>query len=34
MILLRLIAICFVTYLMLASAEVNAQDRADRLRAD
>lgn len=33
MILLRLIAICFVTCLMLASAEVNAQDRADRLRA-
>lgn len=33
MILLRLVAIYFVTCLMLASAEVNAQDRAERLRA-
>src|SRR4029434_10675580 len=33
MILLRVMAICFVTCTMLASAGVNAQDRADQLRA-
>ena len=33
MILLRVMAICFVTWMMLAPAEVNAQDKADQLRA-
>ena len=32
MISLRVMAICFVTCMMLASAEVNAQDKADQLR--
>ena len=33
MIILKVMAICFVTCMMLASAEVNAKDRADQLRA-
>jgi hypothetical protein len=33
MILLRVIAVCIVTCMMLASADVNAQDRAAQLRA-
>jgi ketosteroid isomerase-like protein len=33
MILLKVLAICFLTCMMLASTEENAQDRADQLRA-
>lgn len=33
MIILKVMALCFVTCMMLASAEVNAKDRADQLRA-
>ena len=33
MILLRVMAVCFLACMMLASAEVHAQDRADQLRA-
>lgn len=33
MILLRVMAVCFVTFTMLASTQVNAQDKADQLRA-
>ena len=33
MIILKVMDICFVTCMMLASADVNAQDRADQLRA-
>ena len=33
MIVLKVMAICVVTCMMLASAEVNAKDRADQLRA-
>ncbi len=33
MILLRVMAICFGTCMMLASTEVNALDKADQLRA-
>ena len=33
MILLRVMAVCIVTCMMLTSTEVNAQDRADQLRA-
>lgn len=33
MILLRVMAVCFVTCTMLASTQVNAQDKADQLRA-
>jgi len=33
MILVRMMAICFVTFTMLASAEASAQDEADELRA-
>ena len=32
MIVLRVVAVCFVSCMMLASAEVNAQDKADQLR--
>ena len=33
MIIFRVMAVCFVTCMILASTEVNAQGRADRLRA-
>ena len=33
MIVLRVVAVCFVSFMMLASAEVNAQDKADQLRS-
>jgi ketosteroid isomerase-like protein len=33
MILFRVVGICFVTCMMLAPTEVNAQDKADQLRA-
>src|SRR5688572_1836541 len=33
MIVLRVVAVCFVSCMMLASAEVNAQDKADQLRS-
>ena len=33
MIQVRMMAICFVTFTMLASAEASAQDEADQLRA-
>ena len=33
MIILKVMAICFVTCMMLASTEVHAQDKADQLRA-
>lgn len=33
MIVLRVVAVCFVSCIMLASAEVNAQDKADQLRS-
>jgi hypothetical protein len=33
MILLRVMAVCFVTCMMLASTEVHAQEKADQLRA-
>ena len=32
MIILRVVAVCFVSCMILASAEVNAQDKADQLR--
>ena len=32
MIVRRVVAVCFVSCMMLASAEVNAQDKADQLR--
>ena len=33
MMVLRVVAVCFVSCMMLASAEVNAQDKADQLRS-
>lgn len=33
MIILKVMAICFVTCMMLSSTDVNAQDRADQIRA-